>query len=850
MVTEELLRRDVRLLGQLLGEIILERQGADSYRLVEDIRHLARDRRQNVPGAEGRLADRVASLDAEHARLVVRAFSLFFDMSNIAEDRHRVRVLRDREGSVSPQPIGESIAAAIAAMHKAGLSAEQMQTALDKLDIELVFTAHPSEAKRRSIRARLRRMRQAIQELDRAELLPRERVELESGLRSELLVLWQTEMLRASRPTVLEEVARGLSIVPRLVEVVPHVYGALRRALAECYPEHEFRVPGFLRFGSWIGGDRDGHPHVTYDITERTLLWLRDTAITQHLAMVKQMYDFLTVAIAPADVERDELTSLLDSSVREWPELTAVLEPVPPREVYRRWLKRIQWRLERSRTGNLRDRLPAGGYRSGRDLEQDLSRLITAVRARHGSLLVDAGLLPAYDLVQIFGLHLARLDLRQESGRLREVMTEIFQQLGLAEDFANLAEPQRLELLTRTLNQRSPLKLELLGALTVETLKLFELLHTTVTRFGRDAIGAFIISMARWPSDALTVLWLWRRACAEAGEPAGSSTSAALRIAPLFEKIGDLKTGPETLAAMLESPAYVEHLNRQDKRQMVMVGYSDSTKDGGYLAACWGLYKAQDELHNVARQRGVQVVFFHGRGGSLGRGGGPAARGILSLPPDALGGSLRLTEQGEVLAERYDDVQIAYRHLEQVTWATLVASNLPPPEVRPEWKRLMERLAERSFLAYRELVDQPGFVPFFERSTPIEEIENLNIGSRPARRRGKRVVSDLRAIPWVFAWTQNRCLLPAWYGLGTALADIQQHDAEAWQLVGLLYKQWSFFQAAIDNAALALAKSDMYIGQHYATLAESTEGSERIWQLISEEYTRSRQAVIDIVGGD
>jgi phosphoenolpyruvate carboxylase len=422
--------------------------------------------------------------------------------------------------------------------------------------------------------------------------------------------------------------------------------------------------------------------------------------------------------------------------------------------------------------------------------------------------------------------------------------------LGLADDFANLAEPQRVELLSRTLNQRLPLRLEQLDPLTVETVKLFELLHMTVTRFGRDAIGAFIISMARWPSDALTVLWLWRRACAEAGEPAGSSTSAALRIAPLFEKIGDLKTGPETLKAMLELPAYVEHLGRQDNRQMVMVGYSDSTKDGGYLAACWGLYKAQDELHNVARQRGVQVIFFHGRGGSLGRGGGPAARGILSLPPDALGGSLRLTEQGEVLAERYDDVQVAYRHLEQVTWATLVASNLPPPEVRPEWKRLMERLAERSYEAYRELVDQPGFVPFFERSTPIDEIENLNLGSRPARRRGKRGVSDLRAIPWVFAWTQNRCLLPAWYGLGTALADIQQHDAEAWALVGQLYKQWSFFQAAIDNAALALAKSDMYIGQHYATLAASAEGSQHIWQLISDEYARSRQAVIGIVGGD
>ncbi len=460
-------------------------------------------------------------------------------------------------------------------------------------------------------------MRQAIQELDRPDLLPRERQELESGLRSELIVLWQTEMLRPRAPRFWKKWLAGCRSCRGWWKSC-RAFTAPCAALAECYPGHEFRVPGFLRFGSWIGGDRDGHPHVTTDVTERTLLWLRDAAINQHLVLVKQMYDFLTVAYEPAEVERDELTALLEASVREWPDLEHTLTPVTPREVYRRWLKRIEWRLERSRAKTLHERLAAGAYRTGRDLEQDLARLVTAVRARHGALPAGSGLQRAYDLVQTFGLHLTRLDIRQESGRLREVMTEIFRQLGLADDFANLAEPERVELLTRTLNQRSPLRLEQLEPLTVETVRLFELLHLTVTRFGRDSIGAFIISMARWPSNALTVLWLWRRACAEAGEPAGSSTSAALRIAPLFEKIGDLKTGPETLAAMLELPAYAEHLARQDKRQMVMVGYSDSTKDGGYMAACWGLYKAQDELCAVARKHGVQVVFFHGRGGSLG----------------------------------------------------------------------------------------------------------------------------------------------------------------------------------------------------------------------------------------
>ena len=323
----------------------------------------------------------------------------------------------------------------------------------------------------------------------------------------------------------------------------------------------------------------------------------------------------------------------------------------------------------------------------------------------------------------------------------------------------------------------------------------------------------------------------------------------ALRIIPLFEKIGDLRSAPETMSAILDQPIYAEHLRAQENRQIVMVGYSDSTKDGGYLAACWGLDHAQDSLHQIAAARGVRLTFFHGRGGSLGRGGGPAARGILSLPPEALGESLRLTEQGEVLAERYDDVQVAYRHLEQVTWATLVASNIPRPTVRVEWRELMEAISNQSLRAYRELVDTPGFIEFFSESTPIEEIENLPIASRPSRRTGRRTLNDLRAIPWVFAWTQNRCLIPAWYGLGSALTDMKYRDRVGWQMVLEMYRQWPFFQATIDNAATALAKADMYIGQCYSELCTHEEQRRQIWMLIASERDRSRQAILDIVGG-
>jgi phosphoenolpyruvate carboxylase len=357
------------------------------------------------------------------------------------------------------------------------------------------------------------------------------------------------------------------------------------------------------------------------------------------------------------------------------------------------------------------------------------------------------------------------------------------------------------------------------------------------------------VSLTRCPADVLSVLWLWRQAQRRARDAGGPVAAADIAVVPLFEKIHDLACAHDTLGAILDVPAYRDHVRGRGDRQMVMVGYSDSTKDGGYLAACCGLQSSQERLHAAAAARGVALTFFHGRGGSLGRGGGPAARGILSLPAETLDGSLRLTEQGEVLAERYDDVEIARRHLEQVTWATLVAASVRRAEPAAEWTALAARMAERSWAVYRDLVDQPGFIGYFSQTTPIDDIENLPIASRPARRRGERTLDDLRAIPWVFAWTQSRCMIPAWYGLGTALAEVKYEDRRAWQTICDMYRQWPFFQATIDNATLALAKADMYVAQRYSELAEDDEARRRIWLRIAAERDRTRQAILDIVGG-
>lgn len=844
-ISSDLLRRDVRALGDMLGEVITESVGPEALALVETIRQLARRRRSGDHIAEAELADRIPKLTLSEARVVARAFSVFFDLANLAEDRHRIRVLRARVQEADPQPISETIGAGIAKLKEAGFTAAQVQEAIDAVNIELVFTAHPSEAKRRSIRAKLRRMRRALQERDRPDLLPREQQRLDSQIRADLTVLWQTDFLRPTKPTPLEEVERGLSITPRLVEVVPHVYESLRRALEASYPGEKFRIPLFLRFGSWMGGDRDGNPHVTAAVTRQTLLWLRENAIAQHLALCKKMYDFLSLSTHEIPVE-SAIVQRLTERMAAWPDLAAALATVGPLEMYRRWIVMIEWRLNQSMPADAGANIPDGGYRNGAELEADLLVMQESLSAHHSRLLAETEVQRWIDLARVFGLHLTRLDVRQDARRYREIMTDILAALGITQGYGELPETQRCEILSNSLPWKRPIATDKLAPLTADTLEMFRLLHAAVRSCGPECLGGHVISLTQCPSDVLNVLWLWRWAQATAQEPMADE----LRIVPLFEKIEDLKNAAQTLDAILSHPLYREHVQRLGNRQIIMVGYSDSTKDGGYLAACWGLYQAQSQLQAVAEKHGVSLTFFHGRGGSLGRGGGPAARGILSLPPEALDGSLRLTEQGEVLAERYDDTQVAFRHLEQVAWATLTATALPGAEVKPAWREMIDELSKRSYVAYRELVDQPGFIQFFASATPIDEIENLPIGSRPARRRGERTLGDLRAIPWVFSWTQNRCMIPAWYGLGTALTEVKYRDRTSWNTICEMYRAWPFMQATIDNAVLALAKADMYIAHHYADLEEETDIRRRCWSLIAAERDRTRQALLDMVGGN
>ncbi len=834
-------RRDLVLLGDVLAEVITELAGATALEAVEGIRRLAEQRRSASPEAEKRLAERIAAIDVETGKTIARALSIYFDLANIAEDRQRVRVLRRREASLHPNPLPESLGAAVQELAAAGRTAAEVQAAIDRLRIELVFTAHPSEAKRRSIRAKLRRLRRVCEELDRDDLLPRERERLRNSISAELRVIWQTEFLRPVKPTVLDEVERGLSVLPRLKQVVPRVRDAFRRALAEHYPGHSFAISSFLTFGSWMGGDRDGNPFVTADVTARTLCRLREAAIDMHLEECDRLYDFLTISLRHSHASK-RLLDRLESLVVRFPELADSLEGTAAHEAYRRWIRMIRWRLERSRVESLETPPRAGCYAATADFEADVATLCGCLREDHDEPVLAGETGRWLDLVESFGLRVGTLDVRQDSRAYEEILAAILKSAGICGDYASLDDAAKAAVLAGSLEMPIRLDEASLPPLAADTVRLYRTLHAAAARFGAESLGGSIVSLTRSSADVLSVLWLWKHSSVDGRLDPG------LRIVPLFEKIGDLERAAGTLVSILDEPAYAAYLSAQGNRQLIMVGYSDSTKDGGYLSACWGLYEAQSEIAAVAAERGVKVTFFHGRGGALGRGGGPAARGILSLPPESLDGTLRLTEQGEVLAERYDDVHIAFRHLEQVTWATLTGSAIHRSQPSPRWIELVSQLASRSYATYRELVEQPGFIDFFSTATPIDEIENLPIGSRPSRRRGERTLDDLRAIPWVFAWTQNRCIIPAWYGLGTSLLEVKYEDRHAWQTVREMYCQWPFFTATIDNAVLALAKADMAIAQRYAELTDDLDVRRRIWHRIAAEYDRSKQAVLDVVG--
>lgn len=847
------LRSEIRYLGTILGDTIRELEGDEAFSVVEELRKLAWDRRTGVENADERMTDKIASLSVEQLFITTRIFTVFLDLLNLVEDRRRVRVLGDRARSTYPEPRNESIRDALSQLCKSGKAADEIQKLIDELHIELVFTAHPTEAKRRSVRSKLTSIRGLLAVLDH-DPLPEQRDRTEQEIRIEIAKLWQTDFIRPWRPTVMQEVSRGLSIKPVLWAEIPRLTEEFRRGIMENYGDAVKLKRPFLTFGSWIGGDRDGHPGVTANVTRETVTWLRREAIEFHLKTCDVW--FHTLSLSERQVKLDgKLSVEISNAESKYPELKDRLSALPPGELCRRWLAVIRWRLEQSQQAllsmpnletNARPQI-VGDYRSATELAQDVEILTSSLEATPSGKCGVAGLRDWLAQIDTFGFHLAKLDVRQNAKIYNDVMDAILKRSGQCENWKALDDTARVRFLEKTLTVKLPVTAgdSEADSMERETLAMFRMLHDVTEAFGNSAFGAHVISMAAAPSDVLTVLWLWKLTTTAA--EATSGVASGLPIAPLLETIEDLHRGPEILAGMLSIPAYREYLRNQDDHQMIMLGYSDSTKDGGYLTACWSLYQAQKSLVKVAAQYHVRLTFFHGRGGSLGRGGGPTARSIMSLPTGSFRGSMRLTEQGEVLADRYDDPAIAHRHLEQVIWSSLLAAGKPAQPPSDAWLATMNQISSSSFEHYRKLLEQPGFVEFFRCATPISDIEQLPIGSRPSRRVPGGGLSDLRAIPWVFSWTQSRCLLPAWYGMGAAMKPLLE-DPQQRLLLKSMYGEWQFFLALVDNAELALAKSDMQIASHYAELAASQPALKPIADMIINEFEFACEVVLQLTG--
>lgn len=829
------LRRDIRLMGWQLRRLVRDHQGVGLWDTLHRLREWAEERLHGDPDAEQRMAELLRTQSVERLAELTRAMGLFFDLANLAEDRQRVRVLRLRRKLNAEKESLDSVAALLTPM-----SERERINIRQNLHIEPVLTAHPTEAKRRSIRRAMRRIRGDLAWLDRPDILPVQRKQRLQRMQRDIACLWYTDPLSARKPTVMEELDRTLYAVHTIWRVVPRVMRALRAGFG-IEQTQAFNTATPLSFGNWIGGDRDGNPFVTTDVTRRTLTVLRSVAIRLHQRECRRVMRHLTASAQRTRLPL-KLKARIDEAAKRWPELELSLRGLHPDEWLVQWGTVIHQRLAHSR-GIPGETSHPMAYRNSSELAGDVEQLIDGLVETDHQELLGGAVFNWRDRISVFGLHLLRVDVRVNSMAINTAVGAIIRQLDPKVDYLSLGEAERRRIIQRAVepHQTSSIDASALPEEVRDLLAALKLTQYTMKSGGGEALGAVILSMTHQASDLLALRWLMTIAARlnELKEP------EPVPLVPLFETIIDLERSDQILDQLLQDPGYRSYLQRDGNRQICMIGYSDSAKDGGYLASNWGLYRAQRRLSMLARSHGIELTVFHGRGGAIGRGGGPAARAILSLPPEAIDGRLRLTEQGEVIAERYDDPVIAHRHLEQLIWATLTLKTQTPWLGDDRSTDLTEKLARQSEQAYRQLLEMPGFSEYLRQCTPLPMIESLPIGSRPSRRTQAATLAELRAIPFTFAWNQVRLPINAFYGLGYAFASLSETDQH--QTIEL-YRRWPWFRAVIDNAELALARCDPRLARRYIGLAPDHADFEPIWHALAEECKRANKAVLQIKG--
>lgn len=852
-----LLRDDIRLLGRVLGDTVREQHGEATYELVDQIRrHSVRFRREHDQAARQALESTLDSLSRDQMLQVIRSFSYFSLLANIAEDQHQIR--QQRRAALSGEAASEgTLQHALDRFAAEGLSPQQVLELIGHAQVAPVLTAHPTEVRRHSILHEQMQLARLLRERDLSPQTPQEQAESAEELRRIVLTLWQTRLLRPTKLSVLDEVANSLETHERtFLGEVPRLYAQLEDRLradlkqARAPQADELALPNFLHVASWIGGDRDGNPFVTAQVLDAALRMQAECVLRHHLAELNELGLELSVSALLA-TPSDALLDLADRS----PDQSQHRMDEP----YRRAISGLYARLAATYQ-NLIGRKPARpalgeapAYETADELLADLDIIHRSLKANGSASLTRGRLRQLRRAVQVFGFSLAPLDLRQNSDVHEQVIDDLLEAAEPGSAYLSLDEDQRVARLLVELRTARPLYSPHIAysELSQGEIAIFQQARLAHERYGRQSVAQCIISKAASVSDMLEVAVLLKEAGLLQPARGGQPASLALNVVPLFETIGDLRAAPGIMDKLLSLPLYRALLKSLGDVQEVMLGYSDSNKDGGFLTSGWELYKAEIGLVDVFARHGVRLRLFHGRGGSVGRGGGPSYQAILAQPPGAVQGQVRLTEQGEVIAAKYGQPETGRRNLEVLVAATLTASLLPPNRGVPtEFLDVMEELSATAFAAYRNLVyETEGFEQFFWESTVIAEIAHLNIGSRPASRKKSTAIDDLRAIPWVFSWAQCRIMLPGWYGFGSAVeAYVQKHGEAGARRLQAMHANWPYLSSLLSNMDMVLAKSDMAIASRYAGLVSDKALSAAIFGRIRTEHALTLRHLLMVTG--
>lgn len=838
------LRDDIRLLGRILGDTVRDQEGADVFDLVERIRQTSiRFHRDEDRVARRELEQILDSMSTSETVRIVRAFSYFSHLANIAEDQNNIRQMRAGKGGGSGV-----LAETLAKAKDAGIGTDVLRNFFRSALVSPVLTAHPTEVRRKSTMDREMEVAALLDRRERVSLTADEAAASDEQLRREVLTLWQTNLLRRTKLTVLDEVANGLSFYDyTFLREVPRLVNALEDRLEEGGEAAASELASFLRMGSWIGGDRDGNPFVTADVMRGTLRLQSSRVMQFYLNELHVLGSELSIAAHLADVS-EELRTLAERSPDTSPHRSGEPYRLAVSGIYAR-LTATAEKLEVEIT-----RRPVGKgapYESVRELQADLDVLHRSLISNNARVIARGRLRLLRRAVDCFGFHLARLDIRQNSAVHERTIAELMDAANPGMSYLALGEEARISLLTNELRSTRALVSPFVkySDETMSELNVFHAAAEAHAKFGSDAIPQCIISMCKGMSDMLEVAVLLK----EVGlvHPSGRS---AINIVPLFETIEDLQASSGIMDRMLSLHDYRRLVDSRGSVQEVMLGYSDSNKDGGFVTSGWELYKAEIGLVDVFERHHVRLRLFHGRGGSVGRGGGPSYDAIVAQPGGAVNGQIRITEQGEIISSKYSNAEVGRNNLEILAAATLDASLLQPSQSAPrrEYLTTMDELSNLAFKAYRGLVyETDGFVDYFWASTVINEIATLNIGSRPASRKKTRAIEDLRAIPWVFSWAQCRLMLPGWYGFGSAVEQwIAEHPDKGMPFLKELYKEWPFFRMLLSNMDMVLAKSSIAIASRYAELVPDEALREKIFGRIRREWHSCIETLLDIMGQD